>query len=91
MNDKTGNTTSRRGILKSGAMILAAGGIIASQAARAQDAEKLAQNVVQYQETPKDGAKCSACVNYIDPGACKIVAGKINPNGWCVAFAPKDG
>jgi hypothetical protein len=58
--------------------------------ARAQD-EKLAQTVVQYQTTPKDGAKCSTCVNFVAPNACKIVAGEINPEGWCVAYAPKEG
>ena len=57
----------------------------------AQDAEKLAPSVVQYQETPKDGAKCSGCVNFVAPAACKIVSGTINPNGWCVAYAPKEG
>ena len=51
--------------------------------------EKLAQNLVQYQDTPKDGAMCSACVNFVAPDGCKIVDGKISPNGWCVAFAPK--
>ncbi len=51
--------------------------------------QKLAQNLVQYQTSPKNGQMCSACVNYIDPGQCKLVEGPINPNGWCVAFAPK--
>jgi hypothetical protein len=45
---------------------------------------------VQYQPTPKDGAKCSTCVNFDPPAACKIVAGKISPEGWCIAYAPKD-
>ncbi len=87
---KTDTDPSRRGLLRAGLALGAAGiaAVTASQAF-AQDAEKLAQNIVQYQETPKDGAKCSTCVNYIDPGACKIVAGKINPEGWCVAYAPK--
>jgi hypothetical protein len=79
---------SRRAILGAGLTAVAAGvAALAASPARAQ--EKLAQNLVQYQETPKDGNKCSTCVNYIDPGACKIVDGKINPEGWCVAYAPK--
>jgi hypothetical protein len=52
-------------------------------------AQKLAQKVVQYQETPKDGHECDGCVNFIAPASCKLVAGVINPKGWCVAFAPK--
>lgn len=79
---------SRRGFIQAGLGLMAVAGVAAT--ARAQD-EKLAQNLVQYQAMPKDGAKCSGCVNWIDPGACKIVAGKIDPNGWCVAYAPKEG
>ena len=63
---------------------------VASRAARAQD-EKLAQEVVQYQTMPKDGAECDKCVNWIAPNACTIVAGEIHPKGWCVAYAPKEG
>jgi hypothetical protein len=79
--------TSRRGSLKAG---LAMFGIGVMAHARAQDAEKLAQNVVQYQPTPKDNARCSLCVNFIAPNACKLVVGPIVPQGWCVAFAPKN-
>jgi len=90
--DLSGNDTvdgSRRRVLARGIAILAAGVAMgaAERSARADD--KLAQNVVQYQETPNDGNKCSACVNWVAPNSCKIVAGTINPNGWCVAFAPK--
>ena len=53
--------------------------------------EKLAQNIVQYQQQPKDGAECDKCVNWVAPNQCKIVAGEINPKGWCVAYAPKSG
>jgi hypothetical protein len=80
--------TSRRGLIRVGIGLAAAAGVAAT--ARAQD-DKLAQNLVQYQTEPKDGAKCSGCVNWVDPNACKIVAGTINPNGWCVAYAPKEG
>ena len=80
--------TSRRGALKAGLAMLGIG--IAAQA-RAQDADKLAQTVVQYQPTPKDNARCSLCVNFVAPNACKIVVGPIVPQGWCVAFAPKNG
>lgn len=68
-----------------GAAALAAG----TRNAAAQ--EKLAPNIVQYQEQPKDGNECDKCVNWVEPNQCKIVAGNINPKGWCVAFAPKEG
>jgi hypothetical protein len=60
----------------------------ATVSAKAQD--KIAQAQVQYQPTPKDGNKCSTCVNFEAPAACKIVDGKISPEGWCVAYAPKE-
>ena len=82
-NDKS----TRRQIMRAG--IVAIGGVLAvSVSAQAQD--KIAQAQVQYQPTPKDGNKCSACVNFDAPAACKIVAGKIDPEGWCIAFAPKE-
>jgi hypothetical protein len=85
--DKTVNT-SRRTLLAGGVAVLAAGAAaLAAQPARADD--KLGQDVVQYQKTPNDGNKCSICVNFIAPNACKIVSGDISPEGWCVAFAPK--
>lgn len=80
--------TSRRGLLQAGLGLAAAAGVAVT--ARAQD-EKLAQNLVQYQAEPKDGAKCNGCVNWVEPNACKIVSGQISPNGWCVAYAPKEG
>jgi hypothetical protein len=81
---------SRRTAIKTG-LTLAAGACLSLVAtARASAQEKIAQAQVMYQEMPKDGAKCSLCVNWVAPNACKIVAGTINPNGWCVAFAPKD-
>lgn len=79
---------SRRRVLQGGLAVLA-GTAVAVQRAAAQ--EKLAQNIVQYQETPNEGHKCADCVNFVEPAACKIVDGKISPNGWCVAFAPKGG
>lgn len=77
--------TTRRRIMLVG--LGAAGGLMAVTA-KAQ--EKIAQTLVQYQSTPKDGNKCSACVNFETPASCKIVAGKISPDGWCIAYAPKE-
>ncbi len=90
MNDL--NKTSRRGVMRTGLGLLAAGTAVAATAgtARAQD-QKIAQNLVQYQTEPKDGAECDKCVNWVAPNACKIVEGNINPKGWCVAYAPKEG
>ena len=81
---------TRRAILRTGLTIAAGTALVATQA-RAEDTEKVAQELVQYQNMPKDGAKCSACTQWQPPAACAVVAGKISPEGWCVAFAPKEG
>lgn len=80
---------TRRSILRAGVAAVggATGTVIAATRAKAQ--EKIAQKMVQYQDTPKNDQKCSLCVQFDPPGACKIVAGKIDANGWCIAFAPK--
>lgn len=75
---------SRRSILKAGLAIAAAG---IPLSVRAQ--QKIAQSMVQYQETPRDGKECDQCAQFIAPGSCKVVDGKINPKGYCVAFTPK--
>jgi hypothetical protein len=85
MTIRFGHKMKRRLIMRAG--LAAVGGLVVA-AAEAQ--EKIAQAQVQYQTTPKDGNKCSACVNFEAPAACKIVAGSINPNGWCIAYAPKE-
>jgi hypothetical protein len=89
-------TFTRRRVFQVG--LAAVGGVVAIGGARAAEGlagrqlaqDKIAQNLVQYQETPKDGAKCSTCVNFEAPSGCKIVAGTINPEGWCIAYAPKE-
>lgn len=80
---------TRRIVLRN-SLGIAAGSTLAAGAARAQD-EKIAQELVQYQDQPKDGQKCNMCAQWVEPDACKIVAGKISPNGYCVAYAPKEG
>lgn len=80
--------SSRRDMLRTG-MLIAAGVAVASTA-RAQD-EKIAQELVQYQPNPKDGQQCNKCAQWVEPNACKIVAGVIHPTGYCVAYAPQEG
>jgi hypothetical protein len=80
------DAATRRQILRAAGLAVV-GGVVAVTA-RAQ--EKIEQSQVQYQPTPKDGVKCSTCVNFEAPAACKIVSGKISPDGWCIAYAPKE-
>ena len=52
-----------------------------------------AKSAVQYQDHPKGTSFCANCANFIPsrkagvPGHCTIVAGDINPKGWCLAYA----
>ncbi len=84
--------TDKRAALR-GMLVVGLGAVAAYAAPRSAEAQdqKLAQNLVQYQTSPKNGQECDKCVNWVNPNACKIVAGPISPKGWCVAFAPQGG
>lgn len=88
MTDKT-LPKARRGVLQTGLAAVvgvAALGVGARQVAAQQ---KLAKAMIQYQDGPKDGLRCDACLHWQPPNACAIVEGSINPAGWCGAYAPK--
>jgi High potential iron-sulfur protein len=50
---------------------------------------KATREQVKYQDTPKGKQDCSNCLQFIAPDQCKLVAGKINPKGWCLLYAAK--
>ena len=80
---------SRRLVLQSAPVI--AGGLI-SMTVAARDAlaqAKVSHADSKYQDSPKNGQKCSTCVQFQPPSSCKIVADPINPNGWCQFYAAK--
>ena len=78
------NCLSRRAVLGAGLAALAAG-----LAGRAEAQQKATQQMVQYQQTPKNNQECDGCLHFEPPTSCKMVAGKINPKGWCALYAPK--
>lgn len=88
---------SRRRLFRQGAVIAggaALGGLMLKVEAPAQTGT-VAKSVAKYQDKPHGTQKCDGCVQYIPGksssanGTCKIVAGSISPNGWCMFFAPK--
>jgi hypothetical protein len=79
---------SRRTALQA-VITMAAMGVVDRASAQQAPAKKVAQNVVQYQTSPKNGQSCNKCVNFVPPNSCKLVAGTISPSGWCLLFAPK--
>lgn len=53
------------------------------------------KDAFHYQDHPNEGKHCGNCAQFIPPvagqqlGGCRIVAGAISTNGWCMAFTPK--
>ena len=80
---------SRRSMLR-GVVLLASGtlaaGVIQVKPAYAQ---KAAKDAMKYQDSPKDGLKCSDCVYFQAPSGCGVVEGTISPSGWCVLYNKK--
>lgn len=50
---------------------------------------KMSQQAAKYQDTPKAGHSCDKCTLFVSPDACKMVDGKISPQGWCLLFTQK--
>ena len=52
------------------------------------------KEALEYQTEPSEGEQCSGCTFYIPDkdgngmGACTLVEGEIDPQGWCVSYAP---
>jgi hypothetical protein len=69
-----------------GSVVLA--GTMGAGRARA-DASQLQKQDVRYQDQPKGAQRCSGCANFTAPSACKVVAGSVNPDGWCLLFTAK--
>lgn len=56
----------------------------------AAPAKKVPQASVHYQMKPKGDQKCSNCLNFIaESNTCKLVEGKISPEGWCTLWVKK--
>jgi hypothetical protein len=89
VTDTNDKTATRRIVLLRGIGVGAGLAAVAGLARPAAAQGKIAPAMVQYQKTPKGTQKCGDCAQYVDPNACKIVDGTIDPNGWCIAFAPK--
>ena len=85
-----GTKVSRREVLAAGLLAApAAAALITLRPIGTEAQQKMAQKLVQYQKTPKKDQKCSICLHFVAPDSCKMVEGKIEPNGWCSLFAPK--
>jgi hypothetical protein len=84
--DTADRVLSRRGALIAGGAVLLGAGLFAAPAGAA--GTKMAQSAVGYREKPQGNARCDGCIQWQAPASCKIVAGAINPSGWCTLYAP---
>lgn len=78
---------SRKDALQLIAIVPAVALGIGSTSGAAQAADNKKQ--FKYQDKPKGHQKCSGCKLFKAPNGCKIVTGKISPNGWCIAWVKK--
>jgi hypothetical protein len=95
MND---HESARRRLLRRTAaalpLLLALPLLARPSAARAGSASK---DAFHYQDHPNEDKRCANCLQFVPPadgqqfGACRIVAGPISANGWCMAFTPRQG
>jgi hypothetical protein len=80
---------SRRSMLRCAALL--AGGTLAAGVIQVKPAyaQKAGKEAVKYQDSPKDGQMCSACLYFQAPGSCAVVDGAISPKGWCSLYNKK--
>jgi len=50
-------------------------------------AAKVSQSTVSYQRSPKGDQRCGTCKQFEPPSACRLIDGKISPQGWCTLWA----
>jgi hypothetical protein len=52
----------------------------------AQGFTKSPKKSARYQDHPNGGQRCGNCRQFQPPSSCKVVAGNIDPNGWCALY-----
>jgi hypothetical protein len=60
-----------------------------AEGAAAEVQVKASQQVAGYQNTASGGNRCGNCAQFQPPATCRVVAGRISPQGWCRLFFPK--
>ena len=51
-------------------------------------APKISKTAVAYQDRPDGDKRCDKCAQFQPPDACKMVEGRISPQGSCRIFTP---
>jgi hypothetical protein len=51
---------------------------------------KISKAQAKYQDQPKGDQSCANCMHFIaESSTCKVVEGKVSPNGWSMLWAKK--
>ena len=79
---------SRRRLLQ-GVALLASGPLSAFLLEDARAQPKASKESMKYQDKPNGDKQCSNCAQFVAPDGCKVVAGTISPQGYCLAWAKK--
>ena len=53
---------------------------------------KVSKAQAKYQDKPKGKQQCAKCLHFVvADNSCKVVAGKVSPQGWCQLWAANQG
>ncbi|MGB9129464.1 MAG: high-potential iron-sulfur protein [Thiobacillus sp.] len=75
----------RRAVLRAA---LTAGCMLCLPAAGRAQSGKVSKAQVKYQDTPKGNQNCANCLQFVAADStCKVVEGKVSPQGWCQLWA----
>jgi hypothetical protein len=78
---------SRRHFVEKAVAALIVGGAISGCATGPAVSGTTPKADAQYQDRPSGLEKCSFCKHFHSPDICDVVAGPVNPQGWCRFYA----
>lgn len=83
----TAHDPKRRVILR---IALGTGCALAVPAVLAAESGRVSKAQAKYQERPKGEQKCGTCLHFLAAtSTCKLVEGRVSPEGWCMLWAGK--
>jgi High potential iron-sulfur protein len=84
---------SRRGFIRGVGLVAGVGALVGGglSATSAVAGSKFSQAMAKYQPTPRGADRCANCSLYESAGTCRVVEGKVEPNGWCSLYVRKAG
>jgi len=80
---------SRRLLLQKAAVTVSSITVLGTIAESATAQDRSSQQAVGYQGEPNAGHRCGTCFQFQPPAACRIVNGRISPQGWCTRYFPR--